>query len=92
MNTTLFSSLLNKRLAKGLSGGLFVVLLVICNVSVLAQDPASTPTPLPEVQDAPTTPSDQDAPKIPGDQLDSLVAPVALYPDPLLSQVLVSST
>src|SRR5277367_6439204 len=26
------------------------------------------------------------------DQLDSLVAPIALYPDPLLSQVLVAST
>jgi hypothetical protein len=32
------------------------------------------------------------APKIPNDQLDALVAPIALYPDPLLSQVLVAST
>jgi hypothetical protein len=30
--------------------------------------------------------------KISPDQLDSLVAPIALYPDPLLSQVLVAST
>jgi hypothetical protein len=30
--------------------------------------------------------------KIPTDQLDSLVAPIALYPDPLLSQTLVAST
>src|SRR5208283_3121460 len=37
-------------------------------------------------------PADQAAPKIPNDQLDSLVAPIALYPDPLLSQVLVAST
>ena len=35
---------------------------------------------------------EQDAPKIPNDQLDALVAPIALYPDPLLSQVLVAST
>ncbi len=36
----------------------------------------------------------QEAPAatIPADQLDSLVAPIALYPDPLLSQVLVAST
>lgn len=34
----------------------------------------------------------QAAAKIPDDQLDSLVAPIALYPDPLLSQVLVAST
>jgi Protein of unknown function (DUF3300) len=34
----------------------------------------------------------QAAMKIPDAQLDSLVAPIALYPDPLLSQVLVAST
>lgn len=34
----------------------------------------------------------QEAPKVPNDQLDALVAPIALYPDPLLSQVLVAST
>src|SRR5258705_4655356 len=38
-------------------------------------------------------PAAQDtAVKIPGDQLDSLVAPIALYPDNLLSQTLVAST
>jgi len=31
-------------------------------------------------------------PKLPPEQLDSLVAPIALYPDPLLGQVLVAST
>jgi hypothetical protein len=30
--------------------------------------------------------------KIPADQLDSLVAPIALYPDPLLAQTLAAST
>src|SRR5215469_11209723 len=30
--------------------------------------------------------------KIPPDQLDSLVAPIALYPDPLVAQVLAAST
>src|SRR5262245_6781584 len=39
-------------------------------------------------------PSNQNsaAAKLPKDQLDSLVAPIALYPDPLLSQALVAST
>ena len=41
-------------------------------------------------QGATTTPTA--AAKIPGDQLDSLVAPIALYPDPLLAQVLAAST
>jgi hypothetical protein len=34
----------------------------------------------------------QEAPKIPNDQLDALVAPIALYPDPLLAQTLAAST
>src|SRR5215471_2272257 len=34
----------------------------------------------------------QEAAKIPADQLDSLVAPIALYPDNMLSQTLVAST
>jgi len=38
-----------------------------------------------------STPQNQTA-KIPPDQLDSLVAPIALYPDPLLAQVLAAST
>src|SRR5216110_2399478 len=34
----------------------------------------------------------EEAPKIPTDQLDSLVAPIALYSDPLLAQTLAAST
>jgi hypothetical protein len=36
--------------------------------------------------------SQQDAAPLPADQLDSLVAPIALYPDPLLAQMLAAST
>jgi hypothetical protein len=43
------------------------------------------------VQAAPQTTASQDA-LIPADQLDSLVAPIALYPDPLLAQTLAAST
>src|SRR4051812_35201668 len=39
---------------------------------------------------APLSAADQS--RIPADQLDSLVAPVALYPDPLLAQLLAAST
>ena len=42
-------------------------------------------------QQAPPAAADQSA-KLPADQLDSLVAPIALYPDPLLSNVLIAST
>jgi len=37
-------------------------------------------------------PAQESAPKIPADQLDALVAPIALYPDPLLAQTLAAST
>jgi hypothetical protein len=36
--------------------------------------------------------STSDNAKLPNDQLDSLVAPIALYPDPLLAQILAAST
>jgi len=35
---------------------------------------------------------EEDVAKIPNEQLDSLVAPIALYPDPLLAQTLTAST
>ena len=40
----------------------------------------------------PAAAPEQAAVKIPADQLDSLVAPIALYPDAMLSQILVAST
>jgi hypothetical protein len=43
-------------------------------------------------QPAAASAPEQDAVKLPADQLDSLVAPIALYPDALLSQTLVAST
>jgi uncharacterized protein DUF3300 len=49
------------------------------DVGLLGQEP--TPAPAAPV-----------AAKIPPDQLDSLVAPIALYPDPLLAQTLAAST
>jgi hypothetical protein len=36
--------------------------------------------------------TEEQAPKIPNEKLDSLVAPIALYPDPLLAQTLAAST
>jgi hypothetical protein len=53
-------------------------LLVPGGGAPLAQQPAPAPGATPE--------------KIPAAQLDSLVAPIALYPDPLLAQTLVAST
>src|SRR5438132_2779359 len=39
-----------------------------------------------------TTTNEQETTKLPPEELDSLVAPIALYPDPLLAQTLAAST
>ena len=57
-------------------------LLVPAGGAPLAQAPAPAPGAAPDA-----TPE-----KIPAEKLDSLVAPIALYPDPLLAQTLVAST
>src|SRR5215212_12094466 len=68
-----------------------VTLLFSGNAVLLAQTPAATQ---PAATTTTTTPPAEtpDAPKIPSDQLDSLLAPIALYPDPLLAQTLAAST
>lgn len=74
------------------------LLLVLGNTSCRStptpqsQQPAASPQQTPANQQSANASADQQPPKIPADQLDSLVAPIALYPDPLLSQVLVAST
>lgn len=77
------------------SGGIRMLGVILCVLSLVfgdtlayaqsvqpGQTPASSPASSPE----------KEAPKIPNDQLDSLVAPIALFPDPLLAQVLAAST
>ena len=64
----------------------FLLVVPVHTVVVMAQ----TPTPTTKPAAAPGT--EKDAPKLTADQLDALVAPIALYPDPLLSQSLVAST
>lgn len=61
---------------------------VVCIATLI---PWGTPMAAAQTQ-LPDAPSAQLSAKLPADQLDSLVAPIALYPDPLLSQTLVAST
>src|SRR5689334_14893519 len=62
-------------------------LIVVCALLTIAPD-ASLSSAL-QSASAGSQPATQ---KISADQLDSLVAPVALYPDPMLAQVLAAST
>lgn len=58
-----------------------------------ATNPATPPPKAAPASGAPaTTPPTGESTKIPSEQLEMLVAPVALYPDPLLAQVLAAST
>ena len=70
---------------------LYGVIAIVCVASL----PWSSPLVL--AQEAPQAQSQEmatteEAPKIPNDQLDSLVAPIALYPDAMLAQTLAAST
>ena len=61
--------------------------LMLVPGDILAYTPQQSTAPAPA--SPPATPAEA---KIPPEQLDSLVAPIALYPDPLLAQVLAAST
>ena len=65
------------------------VVAVLCAALLIPANVGAVPFPYPQ---AATTTASSAAARIPNDELDSLVAPVALYPDPLLAQVLAAST
>src|SRR5206468_3475395 len=68
------------------------LIAVICVVAIVPGDALAE---LPSCQaQSPAAPAKAQAPptKIPPVELDSLVAPIALYPDPLLAQTLAAST
>src|SRR5207245_8436546 len=78
------------RFRRELFHGLTVILSIglwesICSVALAQQAHSQQMT-------TTTTSDTEQAPKLPNDQLDSLVAPIALYPDPLLAQTLAAST
>jgi hypothetical protein len=66
-----------------------VALLVHGEGMLLAQEP---PQGTPAEPASQATAAEPEAVKLSPDQLDSLVAPIALYPDPLLAQTLAAST
>jgi len=71
----------SRRVVRGIAVALCFLLIGSGDAALLAQDPA-----------AQGTEAEPEAVKLPPDQLDSLVAPIALYPDPLLAQTLVAAT
>src|SRR4051812_21784038 len=74
-------------------GRIFPLATATMCVGLITQRPQAVAQ-APQAQSAiqQTTTTESDAPLVPNDQLDSLVAPIALYPDPLLAQTLAAST
>ncbi len=70
--------MISRWIQAGLGAFSLVLLAAPC---VLAQTPAPTPSP-----------SNQAAPQLAPEQLEQLLAPIALYPDPLLAQILMAAT
>jgi hypothetical protein len=66
------------------------VIAIVC-VTLLATGSSTALAQTPEAQSQVMT-TTEEAPKLPNDELDSLVAPIALYSDPLLAQTLAAST
>ncbi|HWY67756.1 MAG TPA: DUF3300 domain-containing protein [Terriglobales bacterium] len=64
-------------------------LAILCSIALLPGDTLADPL---QSAAAPVAAPQSQRATIPADQLDSLVAPIALYPDPLLAQVLAAST
>ncbi len=78
----------NRRLDRLSPGWLVVALILAGGRPARAQDSAETAKPAAAPAAAPA----DSAKKLSADQLQSLVAPIALYPDDLLTQTLVAST
>ena len=68
-----------------------VLLAVLCTAALVPGDTFALVLSRAQAQPQ-TSGSGDEASRIPADQLDSLVAPIALYPDPLLAQTLAAST
>src|ERR1700746_1973099 len=76
-------------ITKRLNAELRVLVAIVC---AFALTPGDTLAYASFSQQAPAPSQTNQGSKVSADQLDSLVAPIALYPDPLLAQTLAAAT
>ncbi len=75
-----------------------LILIAIFSAAARGQEPPPSGAPLPTVEASPATgaplppPPNAPPPQYPMAELERVVSPIALYPDPLLAQVLAAST
>ncbi|HKB37658.1 MAG TPA: DUF3300 domain-containing protein, partial [Gemmataceae bacterium] len=83
------------RVRQAVAGAIVLIMTLPLPLSTPAQQPAPQPQAQPP---APQAPAQQPAPQggapapFKAEELDQIVAPIALYPDPLLAQILMAST
>ena len=78
-------------LSKFLNETFFRIVTILCGFGMVSLGQPSVVAQQPPQAAATSAPAEE-APKISNAQLDSLVAPIALYPDELLAQTLAAST
>src|SRR5207302_10482508 len=83
------SAFLNRRTHRLIA---FVCAASLSFSPVLLAQQTAPPALSQDMTDTANAPAQEAAPKIPNEQLDSLVAPIALYPYELLAQILVALT
>jgi hypothetical protein len=96
MLNELFRALFRTQVLRRTVAALCIVSLFHGNSLLLTQskqgNPPATQSSNPQASQTSGEPAAQETAKLSPEELDSLVAPIALYPDPLLSQTLVAST
>src|SRR5207249_3692212 len=93
LHLSLYATVEEKKLMKSPSRKLLQREIALAGVAFLLLGSTAALAQQAESQVMTTTTSDtEQAPKLPNDELDSLVAPIALYSDPLLAQTLAAST
>src|SRR5882672_2786426 len=88
-------TIISAQICDRISATFFALVLFSLGPCVVLAQQTESPAPAQQAQSQVMTTTTNEQPpveKIPPDQLDSLVAPIALYPDPLLAQTLAAST
>src|SRR5919201_1764106 len=83
---------LNQKVMKSPSPKLVRSGIAIIGLTFISSGSLIGQTPAPQQAESQVMTTTKETSKIPNEQLDSLVAPIALYPDQLLSQTLVACT
>src|SRR5437773_7552356 len=88
-------TIISAQICHRISATFFALVLFWLGPCVVFAQQTESPAPTQQAQSQVMTTTTNEPPpveKIPPDQLDSLVAPIALFPDPLLAQTLAAST